>query len=169
MGLSDSRPEPFPRLLIPSGRWGRLPFPALPAPPGSSTDLFLRAVPNHPGRSGESLLIASPPISGFIPSGGLATFTGVTRPNRVRLRYGSQVCFPGFRQPDYPDSLRFSYMHERAIYMVNSFQFTRSARLSLVYRMNTDKTKLLIRVHPCSSVARVFCWLRLRCSVPRGL
>jgi hypothetical protein len=25
-------------------------------------------------------------------------------------------------------------MHERAIYMVNSFQFTRSARLSLVYQ-----------------------------------
>ena len=93
-------------------------------------------VPNHPGRSGECLLIASPPISGFILSGGLATFTGVTRPNRVRLRYGSQVCFPGFRQPVYADSLRFSYMHERAIYMVNSFQFTRSARLSLVYQMN---------------------------------
>src|SRR5665811_2490764 len=95
-------------------------------------------VPNHPGRSGECLLIASPPISGFIPSGGLATFTGVTRPNRVRLRYGSQVCFPGFHQPDYSDSLRFRYMHERAIYMVNSFQFTRSARLSLVYPMNAD-------------------------------
>src|ERR1017187_2502684 len=75
MGLSDSRPEPFPRLLIPSGRWGRLPFPALPGLPGSSTDLFLRAVPNHPGRSGECLLIASPPISGFILSGGLATST----------------------------------------------------------------------------------------------
>jgi hypothetical protein len=52
-----------------------------------------------------------PPISGFILSGGLATFTGVTRPNRVRLRYGSQVCFPGFRQPVYADSLRFRYMH----------------------------------------------------------
>src|ERR1035437_6249963 len=87
-------------------------------------------VPNHPGRSGECLLITSPPISGFILSGGLATFTGVTRPNRVRLRYGSQVCFPGFRQPDYADSLRIGYMHERAIYMVNSFQFTRSARLA---------------------------------------
>jgi hypothetical protein len=43
------------------------------------------------------------------------------------LRYGSQVCFPGFRQPDYSDSLRIGYMHERAIYMVNSFQFTRSS------------------------------------------
>ena len=41
--------------------------------PGSSTDLSLRAVPNHPGRSGECLLIASPPVTGFIIFGRLAT------------------------------------------------------------------------------------------------
>src|SRR5437667_862205 len=75
LSLSDSRPEPFPRLLIPSGRWGRFSFPAPPGLPGSSTDLFLRAVPNHPGRSGQCLLIASPPVSGFILFGGLATST----------------------------------------------------------------------------------------------
>jgi hypothetical protein len=88
------------------------PFPALPGLPGSSTDLFLRAAPRHPGRSGECLLTTSPPISGFILPGRLATFTSVTRSNRVRLRYGSQVCIPGFRQKDYSDSLRFRYMHE---------------------------------------------------------
>jgi hypothetical protein len=49
------------------------PFPALPGLPGSSTDLSLRAVPNHPGRSDGCLLIASPPISGFILFGRLAT------------------------------------------------------------------------------------------------
>jgi hypothetical protein len=49
------------------------PFPALPGLPGSLTDLFLRAVPNHPGRSGGCLLIASPPITGFITFGRLAT------------------------------------------------------------------------------------------------
>src|SRR5450759_417809 len=140
MGLSDSRPEPFPRLFIPSGRLGSV---ALPPPCRVSQVPRLiyscALVPNHPERSGECLLIASPPISGFILSGGLATFNSVTRPNRVRLRYGSQVCFPGFRQPDYADSLRFSYMHERAIYMVNSFQFTRSARLSLVYQTTQAK------------------------------
>ena len=78
----------------------------------SSTALSLRAVPYHPGRSGECLLIASPPITGFITLGRLATSSSVTRPNRVRLRYGSQVCFPGFHQTDCSASLRFRYMHE---------------------------------------------------------
>ena len=117
------------------------PFPALPGLPGSSTDLSLRAVPNHPGRSGECLLIASPPVTGFIILGRLATSISVTRPNRVHLRYGSQVCFPGFHQPDCSDSLRFRYMYERAIYMVNSFQFTRSARLTLVFQRRQARQK----------------------------
>jgi hypothetical protein len=39
------------------------------------TDISLRAVPNHPGRSGGCVLIASPPVSGFIIFGRLATFT----------------------------------------------------------------------------------------------
>src|SRR6266404_5472263 len=34
-----------------------------------------RIVSNHPGRSDECLLIASPPVSGFILFGGLATST----------------------------------------------------------------------------------------------
>ena len=51
-------------------------------------------------------------VSGFILRGGLAAFDLLTRPNRVHLRYGSQVCFPGFHQPDCSDSLRFRYMHE---------------------------------------------------------
>jgi hypothetical protein len=53
-------------------------------------------------------------------------------PNRVRLRYGSQVCIPGFHQMDCSIPLRFRYKYERAIYMVNSFQFTKSVRLILV-------------------------------------
>ena len=85
-------------------------------------------------------------MSGFIIFGRLATSISVTRPNRVRLRYGSQVCFPGFHQPDCSDSLRFRYMHERAIYMVNSFQFTRSARLSLVFQRAPRNSKLAFTV-----------------------
>ena len=86
---------------------------AQPVPPDSSTDLFLRAVPIHPGRSDECLLIASPPITGFIILGRLATSNSVTRPNRVHLRYGSQVRFPGFRQADYAAPLRFSHSCDR--------------------------------------------------------
>jgi hypothetical protein len=63
--------------LGPSGF--RLHSPALPGLPGSSTDLFLRAVPNHPGRSDRCLLIASPPMSGFIILGRLATFALASR------------------------------------------------------------------------------------------
>jgi hypothetical protein len=70
------------------------PFPALPGLPGSSTDLFLRAVPNHPGRSDECLLIASPPITGFIILGRLATSASVTRPNRVRYPTARRFASP---------------------------------------------------------------------------
>jgi hypothetical protein len=130
---------PFPWLCIPLGRWGR----DVSSPPcrvsqalkrrGSSTDLFLRAVPNHPGRLDGcacSLLPrrcqASSSLADWPPS--------IASRGRIGFdHYGSQVCFPGFRQTDCSASLRFRYMHERAIYMVNSFQFTRSARLSLVF------------------------------------
>ncbi len=135
MSLSDSRPGPVPRLCIPSGRWVRVVSP----PPcrvsqDSSTDLSLRAVPNHPGRLDGcacSLLPrrcqASSSLADWPPS--------IASRGRIGFdHYGSQVCFPGFRQTDCSLSLRFRYMHERAIYMVNSFQFTRSARLSLVYQ-----------------------------------
>src|SRR5258707_13635844 len=33
-------------------------------------------------------------------------------------------------------------MYERALYMTKSFQFARSVRLSLVFRMHTDKRKV---------------------------
>jgi hypothetical protein len=55
-------------------------------------------------------LVASQPMTGFINSGRLAAFACVTRPNRVRLCYGSQVCLPGFHRTDYSIPLRFSYM-----------------------------------------------------------
>ena len=155
MGLSDSRPEPFPRLWIPSGRRFRFPFPALPGLPGSSTALSLRAIPNHPGRPGGCLPVASPPMAGFISFGRLATFVSVTRPNRVRLRYGSQVCVTGFHQKDCSLPLRLRYMYERAIYMVNSFQPTRSARLILVFQRRKDRKEKTCRPRPSNGC---LCW-----------
>ena len=42
-----------------------------------------RAAPNHPGRPSGCLPVASPPVSGFILVGGLATSIFLSRPNRV--------------------------------------------------------------------------------------
>ena len=73
--------------------------------------------------------VASPAMSGPTLVGGLATFVFLTRPNRVHLRYGSRV------RPDTPALLAVltlvRLLAEQAIYMVNSFQSTGSARLIL--------------------------------------
>src|SRR5471032_3076589 len=100
--------------------------------PGFSTDLSTRAVPNHPGRSaGCNYLL--PSVSGFTLVGRLAIPSSLTRPNRVHLPYSSRV-----RRHRSPAPLLEPtplWLHvEQAIYMVNSFQFTRSARLILAYR-----------------------------------
>ena len=109
--------------------------PTLPGFPGSSTDLSTRAAPNHPGKLNEYMPIASPLMTGFIPVGGLATFRFLTRPNRVHLRCGSRVCpYQGFTRWIARISRSLGYMYEQAIYMVNTFQFTRSARLILAHR-----------------------------------
>ena len=129
MGLSDSRRNPC--AVIVSHTWlGLSPIP--PGLPGSSTDLFTRADPNHPGRPSECLPVASPPVSGFILVGGLATFVFLSRPNRVYLRCGSRGCpYQGFATVNYFIGRLLGYMSEQAIYMVNTFQFTRSVRLIL--------------------------------------
>ena len=79
------------------------------------------------------LPVASPRVlSGFILVGGLAPFVFLSRPNRVHLRYGSRVRLP---TPAPSLGLALVRLHaEQAIYMVNSFPFTRSARLILAYR-----------------------------------
>src|SRR5207244_5250184 len=66
--------------------------------------------------------------------GGLATFVFLSRPNRVHLCCGSRVRPCQVRQIDFSIPRWLGYMSEQAIYMVNSFQFTRSARLVLAYR-----------------------------------
>ena len=146
MGLSDSRPEPSLGYVFP-----RAVGVGCPSPPRRVSQvprlIYSCALsPTTPeGPTGACSLLPRR-CQASSTSGGLATSSSVTRPNRVRLRYGSQVCFPGFHQPDCSDSLRFRYMYERAIYMVNSFQFTRSARLSLVYRKpRKNRTRFLAK------------------------
>jgi hypothetical protein len=70
--------------------------------PGSSADLSACAVPFHPGRPARCSCSLLPlPWQASPLSGGLATSISVTRPNRVRLRYGSRVRSPGLRHRDY--------------------------------------------------------------------
>jgi hypothetical protein len=71
-------------------------------------------------------------LSGFILVGGLATFVFLSRPNRVHLRYGSRVRLTSPPAPLLGLAL-IRLRAEQAIYTVNSFQFTRSARLILAY------------------------------------
>ena len=120
--------------------------PAPPGLPGSSADLSSRAVSNHPGRpDGCSHPLLHRRWQASPLSGGLATFIFVTRPNRVRLRYGSRLR-PGKASP--AGLLRpalAGLLVERVIYKVNSSQFTRSARLVLA--LQSYKTTL--RYHSC--------------------
>jgi hypothetical protein len=73
-------------------------------------------------------------LSGFTIVGRLATSVFLTRPNRVHLRYGSRVRLPSSPTPLLRPALVWLHV-EQAIYMVNSFQFTRSTRLTLAYRL----------------------------------
>ena len=114
---------------------GPLGCPTLPGLPGSFAVLSQRAVPNHPGRLGGCTCSflprrfqASSTLEDWPPS------SCVTRPNRIRGYSGSQVCIPGFHRHGCPRQLRCRYMRVRIIRMMNSFQFTRSARLTLVYQ-----------------------------------
>jgi len=99
MGLSDSRSGPLPRLCIPSERWRRLRRHPAGSPRFLGRSVSTRC-PLSP-RQAQRLLapIASSLAAGFITlwrTGRLRL--GVTRPKRVRFRYGSQIRLPRPRQ-----------------------------------------------------------------------
>jgi len=132
MGLSDSRPGRCAGYVFPPrvARLRSLPGRASQAP----RLIFPRALPPITPEGPLAACVASPAVcSGFILVGGLATFVFLSRPNRVHLRYGSRVHLPSSPAPLLGRALVRLHA-EQAIYMVNSFQFTRSARLILAYR-----------------------------------
>jgi hypothetical protein len=111
MGLSDSQPEPLPRLCFPSERWRRLRRHSAGSPRFLDRSVSTRRP--LPPRQVQRLLvpIASSLAAGFITlrrTGHLQV--GVTRPNRVRCRYGSQIRLPKLRQSDYSDPRPVSYL-----------------------------------------------------------
>jgi len=81
---------------------------------------------------GGPLPITSSSVAGFITLRRIGHFQfSVTRPNRVRLRYGSHVRLTRLRQPDHSGPRSFGYLFEWAINRMNSFQFIRLVRLLL--------------------------------------
>jgi len=77
--------------------------------PGSSADLSTRAVPSHPGESDDCthpLLLRRWQASGSLAPWPLSLC--VTRPNRVRLRYGSRVRLTRLRSFDYSSCARLA-------------------------------------------------------------
>ncbi len=101
--------EPPQGYAFPSGV-GPLPQATPPGLPGSSTDLSPRAVPNHPGEPGgcsRPLLHHRWQASSRMAAWPLSIH--ITRPNRVRLRYGSWVRFARLRVTDHsiPRGLRY--------------------------------------------------------------
>jgi hypothetical protein len=105
MSLSDSRLGHACGYVFPCA-FGSL--PATPAGlPGSSIDLSTRAVPSHPDEFDECscpLLVRQWQASGSLAPWPLAL--SVTRPNRVRLRYGSRVHRTRLRSFDYSNCAR---------------------------------------------------------------
>src|SRR5215471_21173513 len=114
MGLSDFHTGPLPGYAFPLA----LAFLATPLDlPGSSADLSTRAVPNHPGRSSECICLLLPRwyCPGFILLGGLATFSLLTRPNRVYVMLRLTCSPPKFRRPQYRDPRSVRLHVEQAI------------------------------------------------------
>ena len=129
MGLSDSQQNPC-AVIDSHPRLGFSPIP--PGLPGSSTDLSPRAVPNHPGRSDgcscrllHHRSLASAWSALWPPSYSHRSrigFTCVTAHG-----FASRIVLAPWLKPP------LVRLHvEQAIYMVNSIQFTGSARLVLV-------------------------------------
>jgi|GEM_PF-3791482 len=127
-------------------------FPARSGLPGSSADLSSHAASNHPGRSDECSHPLLPRRCQASPlSGGLATFHCISGPNRVRLRCGLRVR-PSKASPVGLLPLALAGLHvERVIYKVNSFQFTRSARLVLALQRNAKDAYLCATHSPTPS------------------
>jgi hypothetical protein len=152
MGLSDFHTGPLPGYAFPLA----LAFRATPLDlPGSSADLSTRAVPNHPGRPSECICLLLPRwyCLGFILLGGLATFSLLTRPNRVYLRYGSRVRLPSPAGSITGTHARFGYMSNRQLHG----EFLSIHKISQAYPGVPSVSKYMIRRRrPPSQTWRTF-------------
>jgi len=120
------------------------------------TDLSTRAVPFHPGKPDDcSLPLLHRRLQASISLADWPLPLCVTRPKQVRLRYGSRVRFPGLRRADRSTTTPRSLSAERVIRRLNSFQFTRSARLGLAHQRSQRRRKDVEEI-PEMSVSRSY-------------
>jgi hypothetical protein len=130
---SDSRPCGASGYGFPLAPWGTT--PSTPGLSGSSTSLSVRAVPTHPGEPGGCmrLCLRHPRWLHLLWQAG-HSHRSVSRPNRVRLRYGSPrpPCRAPMGRLPTPPPARLHV--SQAFHMVNSSQFTREVRLSLTHQ-----------------------------------
>ena len=109
MGRSDSRPQPRGRLCIPAPASGHPPHWA-----GSPRflDRSVGARCPHPPRRVRRvrLPVATSPVLASASLGAWPLSPSVTRPNRVRLRYGSRLRRARLRPPDCSDARSLGYM-----------------------------------------------------------
>ena len=133
MGLSDSRPGPLSELCLPLSRG-----PLRGHPAGSPRLLgcsFHARCPQPPRKARWVLFaVSSPPVAGFILVGRLAAFFF---PNEAEsgIACATARVFASQGSPDGLLRLALAWLHvERHTYMVNSFQFTRPTRITLVHR-----------------------------------
>ena len=131
MGLSDSRRPNNRGYAFPRSPQGTTFRPT--GLPGSGLIFFHAPSPNTPGSHTAASVGFFTACTGFTISDRMATPIEVTRPNRVHFRYGSWIRPPELRLRRY-QSQPSGFLHiQPTIYMVSSFQLTRSVRLSLAH------------------------------------
>jgi hypothetical protein len=109
MGRSDSRPQPRGRLCIPAPALG---YPPHWAGPPRFLDRSVGARCPHPPRRVRRvrLPVASSPVLASASLGAWPLSPSVTRPNRVRLRYGSRLRRARPHPPDCSGACSLGYM-----------------------------------------------------------
>jgi hypothetical protein len=166
MGLSDSRPGPSLRLCLPTGRW--VSFDPHPARSPRFLDRSFHARCPLPPREVRRLRfpVASSSMSGFITLGRLATSTlrHEAEPGSLALRLTCLPCKAPAVRLQRPLA---RLPAERVISRVNSFQFTRSARLILALP-KAQRTPRLPRIMRISLIFATFAILAFQAfTVPR--
>lgn len=137
-------------LRLPCGTAFRLclPFDVLPLN-GSPRFLdcsFDARRPLTPRRAQPLLMLVSSRLAlGFTICGRLAALTCLSRPVRVRFRYGLRLCPSRLRQVRLLCPTLVGLPVLRATHKVNSFQFTRTARLFLAHRNDSHLFELCER------------------------